>query len=405
MIFSKRMDSLITCIFLLFVVDSAFSQNSKAQLELKRQEVQKEIKLINELLFSNKKRKKAVYDDIENLNLKILRKEELVKLTNQQINLLNSEINQNLNKETELNSELIIVKKDYRDMILNSYKAKSGKSRVMFLLSSESFFQAYKRVQYMKQFALFRKNQAIKISALVKELASLNDRLKSQKDKKEELLKTNRSVQKTLEDEKNQSNTIAIELRRKEKKYIEEIADKQKLSIQIDKAIEKLIREAIAKSNKEKTNSNSFNLTPEALELSKNFNLNKGKLPWPVIRGVVIQRFGTQRHPVVKTATIKSNGIIIATRPNEKVRTVFEGTVLSVLQFKGSNPTVLIQHGNYISAYKNLSKVYVKKGEKVFSSQNIGEVFTNSSTGKSTIQFSIFQKTSPVNPLLWIIKM
>ena len=74
-------------------------------------------------------------------------------------------------------------------------------------------------------------------------------------------------------------------------------------------------------------------------------------------------------------------------------------------RFKGSNPTVLIQHGNYISAYKNLSKVYVKKGEKVFSSQNIGEVFTNSSTGKSTIQFSIFQKTSPVNPLLWIIKM
>ena len=204
---------------------------------------------------------------------------------------------------------------------------------------------------------------------------------------------------------RDRSNTIAIELRRKEKKYIEEIADKQKLSIQIDKAIEKLIREAIAKSNKEKTNSNSFNLTPEALELSKNFNLNKGKLPWPVIRGVVIQRFGTQRHPVVKTATIKSNGIIIATRPNEKVRTVFEGTVLSVLQFKGSNPTVLIQHGNYISAYKNLSKVYVKKGEKVFSSQNIGEVFTNSSTGKSTIQFSIFQKTSPVNPLLWIIKM
>ena len=187
MIFSKRMDSLITCIFLLFVVDSGFSQNSKAQLELKRQEVQKEIKLINELLFSNKKRKKAVYDDIENLNLKILRKEELVKLTNQQINLLNSEINQNLNKEADLNSELIIVKKDYRDMILNSYKAKSGKSRVMFLLSSESFFQAYKRVQYMKQFALFRKNQAIKISALVKELTSLNDRLKSQKDKKEEL--------------------------------------------------------------------------------------------------------------------------------------------------------------------------------------------------------------------------
>ena len=141
------------------------------------------------------------------------------------------------------------------------------------------------------------------------------------------------------------------------------------------------------------------------MKLSKNFALNKGNLPWPVIRGVVIQKFGTQPHPVVKTAKIKSNGIIIATVNKEKVRTVFEGIVLSVLQFKGSNPTVLVQHGKYITAYKNLSKVYVKKGDKVFSNQNIGEVFTNNSTGKATIQFSIFQNTTPINPLLWIIKM
>ena len=124
-----------------------------------------------------------------------------------------------------------------------------------------------------------------------------------------------------------------------------------------------------------------------------------------MIRGVVIPKFGTQPHPVVKTAKIKSNGIIIATVSKEKVRSVFDGVVLSVLQFKGSNPTVLIQHGKYITAYKNLSKVYIKKGDKVFSNQNIGEVFTNSSNGKSTIQFSIFQNTTPVNPLFWIIKM
>ena len=141
------------------------------------------------------------------------------------------------------------------------------------------------------------------------------------------------------------------------------------------------------------------------MELEKNFLLNKGKLPWPVAKGVVIQKFGTQAHPVVKTAKIKSNGIIIATPKKEKVRVVFDGQVLSVLQFKGSNPTVLVQHGNYITAYKNLSKVFVKKGDKVFSNQNIGEVFTNNSSGRSTIQFSVFQKTTPVNPLSWIIKM
>ena len=406
MIFLNRFKFFSVYFFVLLFINLGFSQkNKKEQLELKRTQIEKEIKFINELLFSNKKKKKAVYSDIENLSFKIQRKEELVKLTNQQINLLDGEIKQNIQKEKALESDLLEVKKAYQDMILKSYKTKSGKSRLMFLLSSESFFQAYKRVQYIKQFTLFRKNQAMKISSLVSQIVEVNKELKSQKINKEDLLLNNRLVQKSLENEKKESNTIADDLRKKEKKYINQIAQKQKTSLEIDKEIERLIREAIAKSNKEKNKSTNFSLTPEALELSKNFTLNKGKLPWPVIRGVVIQKFGTQPHPVVKTAKIKSNGIIIATVDKEKVRTVFDGTILSVLQFKGGNPTILVQHGKYITAYKNLSKVYVKKGDKVFSGQNIGEVFTNNSNGKSTIQFSVFQNTTPVNPLLWIIKM
>ena len=406
MIFLNRFKFFSVYFFVLLFINLGFSQkNKKEQLELKRTQIEKEIKFINELLFSNKKKKKAVYSDIENLSFKIQRKEELVKLTNQQINLLDGEIKQNIQKEKALESDLLEVKKAYQDMILKSYKTKSGKTRLMFLLSSESFFQAYKRVQYIKQFTLFRKNQAMKISSLVSEIVEVNKELKSQKINKEDLLLNNRLVQKSLENEKKESNTIADDLRKKEKKYINQMAQKQKTSLEIDKEIERLIREAIAKSNKEKNKSTNFSLTPEALELSKNFTLNKGKLPWPVIRGVVIQKFGTQPHPVVKTAKIKSNGIIIATVDKEKVRTVFDGTILSVLQFKGGNPTILVQHGKYITAYKNLSKVYVKKGDKVFSGQNIGEVFTNNSNGKSTIQFSVFQNTTPVNPLLWIIKM
>tara|TARA_B110000027_G_C16105045_1_gene294871 strand:+ start:167 stop:1387 length:1221 start_codon:yes stop_codon:yes gene_type:complete len=406
MIFLNRFKFFSVYFFVLLFINLGFSQkNKKEQLELKRTQIKKEIKFINELLFSNKKKKKAVYSDIENLSFKIQRKEELVKLTNQQINLLDGEIKQNIQKEKALESDLLEVKKAYQDMILKSYKTKSGKSRLMFLLSSESFFQAYKRVQYIKQFTLFRKNQAMKISSLVSQIVEVNKELKSQKINKEDLLLNNRLVQKSLENEKKESNTIADDLRKKEKKYINQIAQKQKTSLEIDKEIERLIREAIAKSNKEKNKSTNFSLTPEALELSKNFTLNKGKLPWPVIRGVVIQKFGTQPHPVVKTAKIKSNGIIIATVDKEKVRTVFDGTILSVLQFKGGNPTILVQHGKYITAYKNLSKVYVKKGDKVFSGQNIGEVFTNNLNGKSTIQFSVFQNTTPVDPLLWIIKM
>jgi len=401
---TKKNFYFLFCLTVLLLSTSVLSQSkTRKQLEKQRTQIKKEIKEINQLLFSNSKRKAVAFTDIENLNIKIQRKEELVNLTFQEINLLSLEIKKNNSSLDSLKNELDQVKDAYKKMILKSYKTKSGKSKIMFLLSSKSFFQAYKRVQYMKQYAQFRRKQAEKIDIILDQIETFLSQLNSKKLKKETLLQNNRDVKKSLEEEKIKSDLLVFNLRKKEKRYKNQISQKQKISLQIDKEIQRLIKEAIAKSSNKKTN--SFALTPEAKELEKNFLLNKGKLPWPVAKGVVIQKFGTQPHPVVKTAKIKSNGIIIATPKKEKVRVVFDGQVLSVLQFKGSNPTVLVQHGNYITAYKNLSKVFVKKGDKVFSNQNIGEVFTNNSSGRSTIQFSVFQKTTPVNPLSWIIKM
>ena len=397
-----------TMLFLWIVLlcsNSIFSQNNRKQLEKQKEAIQKELKEINALLFKNKKQKASTFTDIENINYKIQRKQEVIKLTNRQINLLNIELEKNKNQQVDLSKRLKEVKAAYKEMILRSYKSKSGKNKLMFVLSSESFFQAFKRTQYIKQYAAFRRNQANKIVTISDELKLINDELIERKKLKETLLTNNRLTQKSLEKEKNQANEIAFKLKSQEKKYKKNILAKEKESLKIDKQIDKLIREAIAASNKTKTKSNSFNLTPEAIALAKNFELNKGKLPWPVSRGVVIQRFGTQPHPVVKTAKIKSNGIVIATEKSAKVKTVFKGQVLSVLKFRGSNPTILIQHGNYITAYKNLSKVFVSKGDVLESGQAIGEVFTNKTNSQSTIQFSIFKKTTPLNPLFWILKM
>ena len=399
-----RKTTLFLGIFLL-CSNPIFSQNNRKQLEKQKEAIQKELKEINSLLFKNKKQKASTFTDIENINYKIQRKQEVIKLTNRQINLLNIELEKNKNQQIDLSKRLKEVKAAYKEMILRSYKSKSGKNKLMFVLSSESFFQAFKRTQYIKQYAAFRRNQANKIVTISDELKLINDELIERKKLKETLLTNNRLTQKSLEKEKNQANEIAFKLKSQEKKYKKNILAKQKESLKIDKQIDKLIREAIAASNKTKTKSNSFNLTPEAIALAKNFELNKGKLPWPVSRGVVIQRFGTQPHPVVKTAKIKSNGIVIATEKSAKVKTVFKGQVLSVLKFRGSNPTILIQHGNYITAYKNLSKVYVSKGDVLESGQAIGEVFTNKTNSQSTIQFSIFKKTTPLNPLFWILKM
>lgn len=402
--FFFRKTTLFLGIFLL-CSNPIFSQNNRKQLEKQKEAIQKELKEINSLLFKNKKQKASTFTDIENINYKIQRKQEVIKLTNRQINLLNIELEKNKNQQIDLSKRLKEVKAAYKEMILRSYKSKSGKNKLMFILSSESFFQAFKRTQYIKQYAAFRRNQANKIVTISDELKLINDELIERKKLKETLLTNNRLTQKSLEKEKNQANEIAFKLKSQEKKYKKNILAKQKESLKIDKQIDKLIREAIAASNKTKTKSNSFNLTPEAIALAKNFELNKGKLPWPVSRGVVIQRFGTQPHPVVKTAKIKSNGIVIATEKSAKVKTVFKGQVLSVLKFRGSNPTILIQHGNYITAYKNLSKVYVSKGDVLESGQVIGEVFTNKTNSQSTIQFSIFKKTTPLNPLFWILKM
>ena len=146
-------------------------------------------------------------------------------------------------------------------------------------------------------------------------------------------------------------------------------------------------------------------MTPEDQLISDNIIANKGKLPWPVEQGIVIQRFGRQPHPVVKTAIIQSNGVTIATPKNAQARAVFEGKVMSIIGFKGSNPSVLIQHGNYITTYSNLAKVYVTKGQKVKRKEAIGKVFTNPETGKTELKFSVFKASTPVNPKGWIYRM
>ena len=402
----KRITKLSVSIFCLLIFSQLIlSQTTRKQLESQKAAIQKELKQINELLFKNKKQKAETFSDIEKLSLKIERKQEFIKLTNKQINLLNKDLQENQKKQDQLSIELSQVRSAYKELILQSYKARSGKNRLMFVLSSETFFQAFKRTQYIKQYAVYRKAQANKILKLSEELNKIKEELNERKQIKQQLLNDNRLTQKSLENEKKQADEIAFRLRKEEKKYKRNILAKQRERTRIDKQIDKLIRDAIAASNKNKEKSDSFTLTPEAIALEKNFELNKGKLPWPVSRGVVIQKFGTQPHPVVKTAKIKSNGIVIATETSAKVKTVFKGKVLSVLSFKGSNPTILIQHGNYITAYKNLYKVYVAKGDDLQSGEVIGEVFTNSSTGESSIQFSIFKRTTALNPLSWILKM
>jgi septal ring factor EnvC (AmiA/AmiB activator) len=193
-------------------------------------------------------------------------------------------------------------------------------------------------------------------------------------------------------------------------KYALQIRERQKEANRIDKEIERIIKEAIASSNVKagKTNtseSTGYAMTPEDKVLANSFVSSKGKLPWPVEKGVVKLRYGRQPSPIVKTIMIQSNGVRIATEKKAKVRAVFNGEVYRIIASKNGNPSVLIRHGNYFTAYSNLGKIYVKKGDKVSTKQDIGEVFTNPTNGQTILSFSVFQNSKTENPATWIYKM
>ena len=397
----------ICCFLIISVATSQSTSARQKALEEQKKRLQQEIKQINTILFSNIRKEKSVVSKVEDLDLKISVRSQIVKVNNQQANLLTRQINVNQRDITNLRSELKNLKKDYANMIVKSYKSKSSQNRLMFLFSSSYFLQAYKRIQYMKQYANFRKKQGEEISEKTQTIQNLNKTLLDQKSIKEALVAENKIVQTTLMKERKFQQNLIRSIKSKSRSLTSEIKQKQRQSAAIDKEIERLIREAIAASNKlaGKASKNVFALTPEAKLLAKNFVANKGKLPWPVEKGVVTQRFGTQPHPLVKTTMIKSNGVTIATNPKSKARAVFDGEVMAILSFKGSNPAVLIKHGNFITTYKNIAKVYVRKGQKVKSKQSIGEIFTHPQSGKTTLQFSVFNELKPQNPKNWIYKL
>jgi septal ring factor EnvC (AmiA/AmiB activator) len=384
-------------------------QASKRQKELEdqRERLTREIKQINQLLFKNTTQKKDALTEVEDLDVKLDIRKRLIRVNNEEANLLTQRIQVNSRDIETLREELKKLKEDYAQMIRESYISKSSQNRLMFLFSSESVLQAYKRVQYLKQYTSFRKKQGEKIIEKTLTLQELNQTLIRQKEKKEALIEANKKEQEALSKERNQQERLVQDLRKKAKGLSRQINQKQKKAEEIDKEIDRLIREAIAASNKAagSKSTTQFALTPEDQLLASNFVGNKGRLPWPVAKGVVVQRFGTQPHPVVRTTMIKSNGVTIATEPQAVARAVFEGEVMALLTFKGSNPTVLVKHGNYITAYKNLGKVYVKKGQKVQAKDPLGEVFSNPQTGKTTLQFSVFMNMKPQNPTAWLARL
>ena len=324
-------------ILLLLVSGFSMAQDRKKELEAMRQRLQKEIRLINKLIQKNTSKTKFIVEDVQSINHKIRVKRDLIKVMNQQTNLLTSQINSNIKKIGELRSELTKLKEDYAAMIRKSYKSRSEQSRLMFLLSSENFLQAYKRVQYMKQYTDYRKKQGEAIVTRTQELQELNKTFVAQKKEKEALITENRKVQQELEKEKELQNEMLATLRKDKNKYAAQVKKKQQQADEIDRQIDKIIRDAIASSNKKAGKSSTtktYALTPEAEAIGNSFAANKGNHIWPVAEGTKVKGYGSYRDVVNPNVTRMSNGVVIATNENEPVRAVYSGEITRIFATK-----------------------------------------------------------------------
>ena len=406
--------------FLIFSA-SAWSQSAQEKLEQRKEQILKEIRAQEALLRSQDTKQKSILTEIIQQKEKIRLRESLIKTTEKQAKILKDEMYINQLAINQLNRELEDLKSDYAALIVKSYKSRSEQSRAMFLLSSESFLQAYKRAQYMKQYASFRKTQGEEIKVKSEKLEVLNIKLDAQNIEKKKLIVEQEQERVTLQKEKDEQEKLSAAIQKDKKKIAQEIKSKQQEAKEIDRKIDRLIKEAIAEANRKAAaerkkanpkitaaetrateNSTKMVLTPEAKIISDNFKSNKGRLPWPTNTGQITQKFGDQPHPDLSYLTVHSNGIEITTSSGSQARAVFDGEVYSILYVSPVQKAVMIQHGDFFTMYHNLSDVSVVKGQKVSRKQNLGTIRTSTETGRTILKFMITQNITYTNPQPWL---
>ncbi len=402
-------------IILLLISVCVQGQNNKAELERKKQQILKEIQIAERLLKQGREQEKSVVSQIEQQVAKIRLRESLIQTNERKKQIYDQEIVTNERQLKKLNTELEVLKKDYANIVLKSYKSRSEKSRIMFVLSSKNFVQAYRRLQYMKQYASFRKSRGEEIKHLTGQLIVLNQVIIEQKREKELLIESNKKEIEVFEKEKEEKTELVQTLKQQQKKIVEEIRKKHKESMAIEKRIEQLIRESILAANKKKaaaegsktktTNNATISLTPEAKTLADGFRYNKGKLPWPVEKGLVTKRFGLQPHPVEKSIMIESNGVEITTERGGRARAVFSGQVVDIQLMPNNTAIVMVRHGNYTTVYSNVINLVVRKGDHVNTKQILGEIHYNELLGKAVLKFLIYENSFKQNPQHWIYNM
>lgn len=398
-------------LLMLLLSFGGYAQRSKESLQKEINALQKEIETANKLLKETSKNKQVTLNQVSLMDQKIKNRQKLINAYNEQIKVLDRNIKQGENNITRLNGELKKLRGEYAKMVQFAYRNRSHYDQLEFLFASEDFNQASRRMRYIQQFADARMTKMEQISENQRRVREEVEANRKAREEQAALLAEEKAQQEALVKEKEELNAQVKQLKKQEGSIQQSIKDKQAQAKKFQKQIDDIIAEEIRKANeraaKEAKNTGKTDkmaLTPTEKALSTTFSANKGKLPWPVERGVVSSSFGKHASAISDKVTITNNGIDLVTTENAKARCVFEGVVVSVVKPSASNIGIIIRHGDYFTVYSQLDEAYVNRGDKVKTKQDIGRVHTDRAESKTELHFELRHGTECLNPSQWLSK-
>lgn len=398
---------LFLIVFSFFIVQAAYSQ-SKSELNAKKARLQKDIEYAGKMLSATSKKKGATLNSLSALNSKINAQQELIATMTIELRQLSDIIRENNKKIESLEEEIRQAKEEYAMMLRLAQKNSNHYQQLMFLFASDDLNQALKRIKYLKQFSDHRIKQ---VEIINKKKSALEETKKIQEAslaEKQKLRDAEIRTQELLNRDKQEQDRMIAELSKKEKELKNELKEKEKARKKLDDAIALIIKKELeaarkAANMKKGEAKNVFALTPEAIALSADFASNRGVLPWPVERGIVVNSFGKKAHPVLKGIVTSNNGVNIKTEKGSEVRAIFSGSVSGTISIPGANKAVIVRHGEYLSVYSNLIEVFVQKGDKITSKQVIG-MLGEEKDSNAEIHLEIWKGSEKLDPESWLAK-
>ena len=372
------------------------SGQTKAELEENRRKTLEEITYVDNLLKTTSKEKSEGINAIKIIGNKLNLRESVIRGMQDEISLLSDKIELNTVAISMMEDDLVKLKDDYKRAVINSFKTQKGNPELVYILSAKDFNQGYKRLKYLQQITKFRRRESEIILELKSQIEASKKRLQEDLSRVSDLKSREIKQKELLESEQQRKQRMVKSLTNKERQLQKDLEAKKRIAAKIEKEIAKIVEEERKKVIKS-------NNTPEQRLIGENFAENKGRLPWPVEKGIITSHFGIQQNQVLKYLTEENIGIEITSSGKMNARCVFQGEVVKIFSISGANMTIIVRHGKYLTVYTNIVNVKVKQGERVSNKQDLGDIYSDPGNNNSVLKFMIFE-TKYLDPESWISK-